>query len=59
MNVIDTRVRAQRALRRLGESVEGELQRSVQAADVSSKVFRIFAYAFGLRYGGVANPEGR
>lgn len=49
---------AQRALRRLGESVQTELQRSIQHTDGSAKTFRVFAYAFGLRFGGVADIFG-
>ena len=46
---------AQRALRRLGESVQCALQKSARRGGDAAGAFRVFAYAFGLRDGGVAD----
>lgn len=41
---------AQRAIRRLGQSVQSELQKRMGSSDANAETFRVFAYGFGLRH---------
>jgi hypothetical protein len=49
---------AQGAIARLGESVQSALQTAGERADAIEATFRVFAYAFGLRRGGVVDIGG-